>query len=59
MTGTGWRKSTYSVFSGCCVEVSPGAGTVLVRDSKDTAGPVLEFTEQAWARLTGWIKSTP
>jgi hypothetical protein len=32
-----------------CVEVRADAGMVLVRDSKESAGPVLTFTGPEWA----------
>ncbi|ANZ37501.1 hypothetical protein BBK82_17030 [Lentzea guizhouensis] len=44
-----WRKSSYSngTPEGDCVEVSV-AQNVLVRDSKNTAGEMLEFSASAW-----------
>jgi Domain of unknown function (DUF397) len=49
-----WRKSRRSA-GGNCVELAPlPAGGVAVRDSKDTAGPVLRFTATEWtAFVTG------
>lgn len=44
-----WRKSSYSGAVGNCVEVADCPGTVHVRDSKDTGGPVLSFGTGAWA----------
>ncbi|WP_328969964.1 DUF397 domain-containing protein [Streptomyces sp. NBC_00239] len=46
-----WRKSTYSSSSDIndCVEVATTPATVLVRDSKNTAGPRLAFGPAAWA----------
>ncbi|MFF0387508.1 DUF397 domain-containing protein [Kitasatospora sp. NPDC004615] len=46
-----WRKSSYSGGNGGnCVEVSaPDAATTAVRDSKDTTGPQLRFSNDAWA----------
>ncbi|MCA1606633.1 MAG: DUF397 domain-containing protein [Acidobacteria bacterium] len=41
----GWRTSSYS---GNCVEVAPAADGVLVRDSKDPAGPTLGVTTAQW-----------
>ncbi|MFR9673138.1 DUF397 domain-containing protein [Streptomyces sp. TR06-5] len=44
-----WRKSTYSDSSGGeCLEMAPTRSAVHVRDSKDTAGPVLRVPRAAW-----------
>jgi hypothetical protein len=58
MIRTGWRKSTSSGDNGGgCVEVSmAGVGSVAVRDSKNVAGPELEFTGHAWAEFMQGIK---
>jgi hypothetical protein len=49
-----WIKSSYSSGAGGeCVEVAACPDTVHVRDSKDTAGPVLDFTPAAWAAFVG------
>ncbi|MFR9780067.1 DUF397 domain-containing protein [Micromonospora sp. MS34] len=50
---TGWRKSSHSGDEGACVEMSPVAESVAVRDSKDPAGPVLVFSRAAWAAFAG------
>jgi Domain of unknown function (DUF397) len=48
-----WRKSESSG-SVDCVEVAFVGRSVLVRNSKDPAGPVLSFTQSEWAAfLTG------
>ncbi|MFE7623186.1 DUF397 domain-containing protein [Streptomyces sp. NPDC057509] len=49
-----WSKSSYSDSSSGnnCVEVAAAPDTVLVRDSKDTRGPMLAFEERAWAEFT-------
>jgi hypothetical protein len=55
MTRT-WRKSSYSTAQGNCVEVCTDEATVAVRDSKNVAGPELEFTGRAWADFVRGIK---
>ena len=49
-----WHKSSYSSASGQCVEVA-----VVVRDSKNLAGPELVFTRQAWAAFVEGVKAAP
>lgn len=44
----GWRTSSYSVGNGDCVQVAPAPDRVLVRDSKDPAGPALAVPTAAW-----------
>jgi hypothetical protein len=44
----GWRTSSYTNGSATCVEVAPAPGRVLVRDSKDAAGPALAVPTPAW-----------
>jgi len=44
-----WRKSTRSNGQGQCVEVATNVpATVVVRDSKDPAGPALTFSPAGW-----------
>ncbi|MFD7289728.1 DUF397 domain-containing protein [Streptomyces sp. NPDC059863] len=54
-----FKKSSYSNQTGECVEVALNVpGTVAVRDSKDSAGPVLLLAPAAWeAFRAGLIKS--
>ncbi|MEO7196322.1 MAG: DUF397 domain-containing protein [Pseudonocardiaceae bacterium] len=44
----GWRTSSYSTNQGDCVEVAPAPEGILVRDSKNPAGPALAFPISAW-----------
>lgn len=52
-----WRKSSYSGNGGSdCVEVGGRGERVLVRDTKNRTGPVLEITPGAWRRFAGQVK---
>lgn len=55
-----WRKSSYSnADGGNCVEVADGfPGAVPVRDSKNTDGPALELSAQAWDRFVNGLKDS-
>ena len=56
----GWRRSSFSGNGGgTCVEVSGALRGVLVRDTKDRAGPVLGFTAEAWRRFADRVKRSP
>ncbi|MBF6044888.1 MULTISPECIES: DUF397 domain-containing protein [Streptomyces] len=47
---TTWRKSSYSLANGDCVEVaSPLPQSIAVRDSKDPQGPILGFAPATWS----------
>lgn len=54
-----WRKSHHSGSGGNCVEVAMNlrdvTGEILVRDSKDTAGPHLTFTQAEWAAFIAGV----
>ncbi len=43
-----WHTSSYSTDEGACVEVAPAPEGILVRDSKDPAGPALALPTPAW-----------
>ncbi len=53
-----WRKSKRSDVTGC-VEVAYAQESVLVRDSKDPAGPVLEFSIYAWNEFVASLRRRP
>ena len=53
-----WHKSSHSSANGQCVEVAPVAGVVMVRDSKNLAGPELVFTRQAWVAFVEGLKAS-
>ena len=55
-----WRKSSYSGNGGAdCVEIGTDTGTrhVLVRDTKNRLGAVLEFSSAAWSSFAGQLKA--
>jgi Domain of unknown function (DUF397) len=53
-----WRKSSYSMCTGNCVEFSqlPG-GEVALRDSKDQRGPAISFSPGAWGAFVSGLKA--
>jgi len=58
MTSSTWVKSSLSFANGNCVEVSdqPG-GAIGVRNSRDSAGPVLRFTPDEWQAFLGGVRN--
>ena len=53
-----WIKSSYSGGSGGnCIEVNDQGSRVLVRDSKDSNGPMLRFAPDAWRRFADRVKA--
>jgi hypothetical protein len=54
-----WRKSSYSgTNGGNCVEVARNLpGIVVVRDSKNPAGPALVFTPRDWHKFTTALRA--
>jgi len=56
MTNMNWRKSTYSLSNGNCVEIGTGRALVAIRDSKDPDGPVIDVSPQAWIDFTDHLK---
>jgi hypothetical protein len=49
MLDNNWRKGSRCLYDGECMEVRWADPFVEVRDSKDTAGPILRFTPGVWA----------
>ena len=43
-----WHTSSYSFGNGDCVQVAPTPNRVLVRDSKNPAGPALAVPTPVW-----------
>ncbi|MCC3653717.1 DUF397 domain-containing protein [Streptomyces sp. S07_1.15] len=56
-TGVQWHKSSYSNGSGGeCVEVATARTSMLVRDSKNTTGPVLAVPRGEWAAFVSAVR---
>ena len=53
----GWRKSSFSGSQANCVEVGSAAGLLKVRDTKDSQGPALTVSADAWRRFTTGIRA--
>ena len=52
-----FRKADGSETANCVEVAGEPAGGILVRDSKDAAGPVLRFGDGAWQRFVDSLKS--
>ena len=52
-----WRKSSASASEGC-VEVAAVKNVMLVRDSKNAHGPVLEFSDPEWLQFLIKVRRT-
>ena len=51
-----WRKSTYSIANGECVEVATAGGRVAVRDSSRQYDTLLQFPAADWRNFIAAIK---
>jgi hypothetical protein len=55
--GEDWRKSSFSLANTHCVTVARLAdGSVAVRDSQATSGPVLQVRPKAWMAFTAGFR---
>ncbi|RSN89606.1 DUF397 domain-containing protein [Streptomyces sp. WAC 05379] len=55
LTAIQWRKSSYSGDQGGnCVEIAEATASVAIRDSKNTAGPILAFEPTAFTVFLDW-----
>jgi hypothetical protein len=53
-----WRKSSFSGNGGNCVEVGGDTRRVLVRDSQNRAGLVLQLSPAAWREFANQVRRT-
>jgi hypothetical protein len=51
-----WRKSTYSIATGECVEVAAASGRVVVRDSNRQFDALLQFPAADWRNFIAATK---
>jgi hypothetical protein len=54
-----WRKSSFSLNGGACVEVGSEAGSVVVRDSVAPASLTLRWSGQAWRAFATALRARP
>lgn len=52
-----WRTARRSVGNGACVEAAPADGTILVRDSMDRNGIMIQYPGISWRAFIGAAKS--
>jgi len=51
-----WRKATYSVENGNCVEVA-AVGPLMIRDTQDRDGVTLTVPASAWRAFTARLRA--
>ncbi len=57
-SGSRWVKSSLSYANGDCVEVATlPDGSIGVRHSKDSQGPILRFTSSEWRAFIGGVRN--
>ncbi|HEX5301908.1 MAG TPA: DUF397 domain-containing protein [Streptosporangiaceae bacterium] len=52
-----WRKSRASGGGGECIEVAGSGFSVLVRDTRDKFGVILEFDQVQWRSFVSRVKN--
>lgn len=52
-----WRKPSRSVVNGACVEAAAYEDRVLIRDSADRTGAVLQYPAAAWRTFVAQLRS--
>ena len=52
-----WRKASYSVGNGACVEVSSVNGNILVRDSQALDSTIVGYPAETWQLFLVGIKT--
>jgi hypothetical protein len=55
-SGINFRKSSYSLNNGNCVETASDNGAVMVRDTTNRDGVALVIDRAAWSKFTNSIK---
>lgn len=57
-SGANWVKSSLSFANGNCVEVADLVdGSIGIRNSRDSEGPVLRFTPDEWHAFLGGVRN--
>jgi Domain of unknown function (DUF397) len=51
-----WRKSSYSLANGACVEAAAAPGAVVVRDTVSPARGQLHFPARTWREFVARVK---
>jgi hypothetical protein len=51
-----WRKSSYSVANGACVEAAAVPGMIMIRDTVSPADGQLQFDARAWREFVARAK---
>jgi hypothetical protein len=57
MSGPQWRKSSESGTDACVEMAVAGPDEVLVRDSKNPAGPVLRYNAREWTAFLAGVRA--